>query len=134
MWIYEILTGNLYRDGIDLLGKGYSGHPPYVNQPAAQALPDRGPIPEGFYSITPPRDTEHGPYTLGLVPHHDSSCYHRSGFLIHGDKVDAPGRQLASHGCIIMSRDVREAVWNSSDHILKVVSGQIQPTEKGATQ
>lgn len=121
MWIYEIITGNLYADGVDLVGKGYSGHPPYVNKPEAQALPDRGPIPEGLYSITPPHDSpEHGPYVLGLAEHHKN--FGRDGFLMHGDRVDAIGQQLASKGCIIMSRDVREKVWNSPDHILKVVS------------
>lgn len=126
MHIYEIITGNLYHDGKDLIGKGYSGHPPHVNDPDAIQIHNEGPIPPGLYSITPPHDSQHGPYTLGLAPHDQNEMFGRSGFLIHGDRIDAVGKQLASQGCIIMSRDVREAVWKSSDHILKVVTGLLQ--------
>lgn len=126
MWIYEQLTGNIFNDATDLIGKGYSGHPPHVNDPDAQNIPDIGPIPQGLYSISGPRDTDHGPYTLPLTPHDENQMFGRSGFLIHGDRVDAPGKMLASLGCIIQARDVREAIWNSGDHMLKVVSGGIQ--------
>ena len=132
MWKYEILTGNLYDSDGELIGKGYSGHPPHVNDPDAVHIHNVGPIPPGLYSMVEPRDTEHGPYTIPLIPHDHNEMFGRDGFLVHGDKIDAPGKQLASLGCIIQSRDVREKVWDSGDHILKVISGLI--TNKGATQ
>jgi hypothetical protein len=46
----------------------------------------------------------------------------RDGFLIHGDSVEHPG--TASHGCIIMSRAIREAIAQSDDHELNVVAGE----------
>lgn len=125
-WVYEIITGNLYADGTDLVGKGYSGHPPHVNDPDAIQIHNEGPIPPGWYSIGSPEDTDHGPYTLPLTPHDVNIMYGRSGFLMHGERVDAIGQQLASKGCIIQSRDVREKVWTSGDHILKVVTGLLQ--------
>lgn len=77
-----------------------------------------------------PRDTEHGPYSIPLTPHDGNEMYSRSGFWMHGDRVDAVGKQLASLGCIVQSRDVREKAYNSGDHILKVVSGLLTSKEK----
>jgi hypothetical protein len=44
----------------------------------------------------------------------------RSGFLMHGDNIRLPG--TASEGCIILPRDLREAIWNSADHTLEVIA------------
>jgi hypothetical protein len=130
MWVYEIITGNLYRGGVELIGKGYSGHPPYVNKPEAQALEDRGPIPEGIWHIGEPFDSpNHGPFCLPLTPIDPKATFGRSGFLMHGDKKDAVGKQ-ASKGCIIQARDVREAVHSSPDKFLKVISGLISNKEQ----
>ena len=47
--VYSQSKGSLAYapDGKDprILGRGYAGHPPYVNDPEAQALKARGPIP-----------------------------------------------------------------------------------------
>jgi hypothetical protein len=50
----------------------------------------------------------------------------RTGFLIHGDAVHAPG--TASEGCVILSRTTREQIWESHDHVLQVVD-QIEEKE-----
>lgn len=122
-WLYQQINGFMLVDGA-LVGVGYSGHPPHVNDPAAQNLHDIGPIPVGTYLITAPHDSSHGPYTLGLTPDPTNDMHGRSAFLIHGDRVDAPGMKLASLGCIILSRDVRRAIWESGDRVLQVISGQ----------
>lgn len=121
MWTYQESTGELKHDG-KFVFKGYSGHGEGQNNPAYQQIHNVGPIPRGTWTIQgPPFDTPtHGPYVLRLVPCSDTDTFGRSGFLMHGDKIGAPG--TASLGCIIMPRAVREQVWNSDDHYLEVVA------------
>jgi len=120
MWWYEIISGRLYDD-TGLVGKGYSGSPLHKNDVDAQSLKNQGPIPVGQYRIAEPVDTvTHGPYVLPLGPDPSNLMWERDGFLIHGDSVVNPG--TASEGCIIMARDIREKVWNSGDHTLRVVA------------
>jgi hypothetical protein len=126
MWTWEIITGRMYADDGTLEGVGYSGNPANKNNPNAQSLVDQGPIPVGEYTINAPEDTvTHGPYVLPLTPDPKNLMWGRSGFLIHGDSVVAPG--TASEGCIILARTVRELIWNSNDHVLNVVS-QLEET------
>ena len=122
MFIYSQKSGRLVYDN-ELVGTGYSGNGAGLNNPAMQDTHDVGPIPAGFYTITSPYNSMHSPYTLGLQPFGENEMYGRTDFLIHGDLIDAPGKHLASLGCVIMPRWVRETVWNSGDHVLKVVSG-----------
>ena len=93
-----------------ILARGYSGHPPYVNDPEAQALKARGPIPRGRYRVGNPWDhVRLGPVVFFLEPLDPGMMFGRSGFLIHGD--NKYGNRTGSHGCIIMpgsSRDHRE--------------------------
>src|SRR5437879_1799478 len=120
-WTYELISGRLYAKDGNLIGVGYSGSGEHKNDTQSQSLQDHGPIPVGSYLITNPRDTiTHGPYVLPLNPAPNNLMWGRSGFLIHGDSKLSPG--TASEGCIVMSRDVRELVWNSGDHELDVVS------------
>lgn len=127
MWTYEQLTGKLFDNNDQLIAIGYSGHGVGKNQPEYQHVADVGPIPVGIYDIEPPRDTQsHGPYVLPLTPDANNEMFGRSGFLIHGDAVHAPG--TASKGCVILSRYIREQVWESHDHSLQVVD-QLNDTE-----
>lgn len=120
MWTYAQASGQLLQDG-QLVGTGYSGHDNGKNNPSMQAVPDVGPIPQGGWSIAgPPVNTaEHGPYVLTLQPAPGTNTFGRSGFLMHGDSIEAPG--CASRGCVIMPRAVREQVWTSGDTDLEVV-------------
>jgi hypothetical protein len=120
MWTYAQETGALLHDG-QLVTTGYSGFDNGKNNPAMQAVHDVGPIPQGDWTIGgPPINTaEHGPYVLTLTPAPSTNTFGRSGFLMHGDSVNAPG--TASKGCIIMPRTAREQVWNSCDTDLEVV-------------
>jgi hypothetical protein len=108
--LYRISTGDLFLDG-GLLGKGYSGHPPYVNDVSAQARKNEGPIPEGRWRIVGvPYDSERlGPFVLALEPAAGTETHGRSQFRIHGDN----GKGTASHGCICISRACREMVWSA---------------------
>jgi hypothetical protein len=121
MWTYAQKTGNLLQDG-QLVATGYSGFDDGKNNPAMQAVPDVGPIPQGDWTISGPpvNTTEHGPFVLTLTPVTGTNTFGRSGFLMHGDSIVAPG--TASKGCIIMPRTAREQVWNSGDRALEVVA------------
>jgi len=121
MWTYRQTTGELLHNST-LVAKGYSGHAEGYNQPSLQRVRCVGPIPQGEWAFQgPPFDSQsHGPYILHIVPKSNTDTFGRSGFLLHGDSVSHPG--LASEGCIIMPRSVREQVWNSGDRDLEVVA------------
>ncbi len=118
MWTYSQGGGELKRDG-KTRGVGYSGHSQGKNNPLMQSIKNTGPIPRGLWHVGPPKDTNiHGPYVLRLTPDKFTNCFARSGFLVHGDSKVRPGE--ASHGCIILSRSLREELWESGDHELTV--------------
>jgi Protein of unknown function (DUF2778) len=119
MWIYDQRTGTLSRND-EVLGQGYSGFGDGKNNPVMQDEANLGPIPKGSYEIGPPRDTPtHGPHVMELSPSAETHTFGRSGFLIHGDSVVNPG--TASHGCIILARDLRDKISSSNDSQLRVV-------------
>lgn len=121
-WVYSQALGVLNDASGALSGTGYSGHGIGLNNPDYQNVPDVGPIPQGSYAIDAPIDSPtHGPYVLPLTPLNGTETFGRSGFLIHGDEVQHVGEHLASLGCIIMPRSVRELIWASSDHTLEVI-------------
>lgn len=105
---WEQATGLLRLGGL-VLGRGYSGSPFGRNNPAFERVANVGPIPRGLWSLEKPRDTkEHGPFVIPLVPEEGTDTFGREGFLIHGDSIKAAG--TASHGCIILSRALRERI------------------------
>lgn len=125
MWTYKQSTGELFRDG-RYQARGYSGREWGRNNAAAQAAPGIGPIPAGRWRIAAIEDSPHvGPRTIILhavdaTPgddRHDATG--RSAFRIHGDSIRNPGS--ASHGCIVMARAMRLAMWQSGDRDLEVV-------------
>jgi Protein of unknown function (DUF2778) len=120
MWTYAQSTGALLQNGTQV-ATGYSGHDDGKNNPSMQAIRDVGPIPQGDWTIVgPPVNTpDHGPYVLRLEPANGTNTFGRSGFLMHGDSIEAPG--CASLGCVIMPRNIREQVWASGDTDLEVV-------------
>jgi Protein of unknown function (DUF2778) len=122
MWTYKQSNGELSRDGV-VEGDGYSGFEAGRNNPAMQEQPNVGPIPQGRYSIGSPECVDspgpHGPFVLRLTPDPANQMFGRAGFLIHGDSIVQPG--LASHGCIIMGRIIREKIAASGDTALTVV-------------
>jgi hypothetical protein len=127
-WVYEQATGKLFDKAGQLAGEGYSGgncgkNPEGKNNPALESTPDVGPLPCGFYFIGPPENTvTHGPYVLPLDPVPSNEMFLRSEFKIHGDSTISPGQGVASEGCIIMDRLVREKIWASQDRWLQVIA------------
>lgn len=92
-----------------IIARGYSGHPPYVNDAKAEALKARGPIPRGVYRVSHPWDhVRLGPVSFFLDPDPANLMHGRSGFFIHGD--NQYGNNSASHGCIILPRKARDEV------------------------
>lgn len=125
-WTYIQRTGEMLAPDGKLLAVGYSGLGIAKNDPAAEMLKDQGPIPTGKYTILPPADSPtHGPYAMHLQPDPDNQMWGRNFFMMHGDSIKALG--TASDGCIIMPRVAREAIWQSGDHELQVLSG-LDPT------
>lgn len=123
MFIWSQSKGTLHSTIADKnIGNGYSGAVGYKNDPEAQKVHNKGPIPQGEWGILgPPVDTAtHGPYVIHLFAKPGTDTFGRSGFLIHGDSIEHPGQ--ASEGCIILPRSVREFIWNSNDHDLQVVA------------
>ncbi len=127
MWIYNQKTGQLSHkiDNADPANVciGYSGYGKGLNNPDLQSEADIGPIPCGEYDIGAPYDSSKvGPYALPLTPRHETNTFGRSYFRIHGDKKIGPPHS-ASHGCLIFPKEIREAVHESCDNELLVVSG-----------
>jgi hypothetical protein len=120
MWTYEQSTGRLSREGA-VVAEGYSGLDAGKNNPEMQEVHDVGPLPRGIYVIGRPHDTEtHGPFVLPLTPDPANTMFGRTGFLIHGDSLQHPGR--ASNGCIILPRPIRDRIAASGDDQLTVVA------------
>lgn len=120
MWTYRQASGCLDHNGL-IVATGYSGSGPGKNNPAQQAVHDVGPIPQGKFTIGDPYDTDsHGPHVMRLTPDPADEMFGRAGFLIHGDSISHPG--TASHGCIILPRDVRNRIADSGDRELTVTA------------
>ena len=120
MWTYNSANGSLSRNGI-LVGTGYSGYGSGVNNPALEDMHNVGPIPRGSWSISHFFDDPggKGPMVARLSPDDGTDTKGRGGFMIHGDT--AAHDETASHGCIILSRSLREQIATSGDSILQVV-------------
>ena len=119
MWTWVQSAGLLTRAGKSW--RGYSGKGRGKNNPAMQAAIGLGPIPQGRWQIVGRRDSPNtGPCTLVLMPDPGTDTYGRSEFRIQGDSIAHPG--TASHGCIILPRAVRDAIWASGDRALQVIA------------
>lgn len=119
MWTFEQNTGAItYRGAV--LEIGYAGLQDGKNNPAMEAVHDKGPLPRGRYKFGPP----HKHPTLGiaamqLIPDPANEMFGRSGFYWHGDSRVHPGE--ASHGCLVSSTALRLKAWASGEHDLEVI-------------
>lgn len=115
---YDQRTGNIDIRNT-FVGSGYSGHGEGLDNPDMEAVPNVGPIPRGEWRIVRWDDHhgEKGPQVAVLEPvGHDA--HWRSSFLVHGDTEAA--NNTASHGCIVASRAIRDAMRASSETQLMV--------------
>jgi hypothetical protein len=116
VWQFDTQTGLLSQDG-SAAGMGYSGFGSDKDNPAAQNVPDCGPIPEGLWQLgTATSQTHLGPIAIPLTPLPQTTTFGRTGFWIHGDSVRHPGQ--GSHGCIVLPRPARAQIANSGDDLL----------------
>jgi len=119
MWTWDQSAGLLTRGCKSW--RGYSGAGRGKNNPSMQAAAGIGPIPQGRWTISGRRDSAStGPCTLVLIPEAGTETFGRSEFRIHGDSIARPG--TASHGCIVLPRAVRDAIWTSGDRALRVIA------------
>jgi len=121
MYFYNQSSGYLSRNGT-LVGQGYSGHGDGVNNPDMESVSEVGPIPRGDWIFGHPVDhPQLGPLAIPIQPKSGTKTYGRGGFFCHGDEVGHVGEEIASHGCIIMSRTVRQYIIDNDDPDLEVV-------------
>lgn len=119
MWIWDQSAGVLSRGGA-AVGRGYAGTGRGKNNPSMQDARGVGPIPRGRWRMTAVKDSPNtGPFTIVLEPEPGTDARGRSAFRVHGDSVANPG--TASHGCIILPRALRQAMWRSGDRLIEVV-------------
>lgn len=118
--VWDQSAGEMRLDGKPL-ARGYAGRGRGINNPAMQDAVAVGPIPRGLWKLTELRLTgaTTGPYTIVLVPAPGTDARGRSAFRIHGD--NALLDRSASHGCIILPRKDREAIWRSGARLMEVV-------------
>jgi hypothetical protein len=135
-WLYRQSTGEIFARllapiGLNdprqyfpdrPIGKGYAGREAGKNKPSMQNVKGIGPLPRGWYvALQPPADDAVvGKYAIRLSPDRNNEMFGRNSFFMHGDSTEHPG--LASHGCIVMPRAVREKFWaEDSDHVIQVI-------------
>jgi hypothetical protein len=118
-WNYRISTGQLRRPDGSEAAIGYAGRDEGLNNPAAEAIANTGPIPDGWWIIgTATNHPTCGPVALPLAPDRGTNTRGRDGFYIHGDNQAM--NHTASHGCIILPRVVRQELAASNDRRLLV--------------
>jgi len=123
MWTYRQSDGLLTDPSGKELINGYAGHGVGLNNPEMQDVIGIGPLPVGFYMISPPEnDPKLGPYAMRLTPERRNVMFGRAGFFIHGDRKDAlTNPHMASDGCIILPLSYRQLIYSSKDTFLQVV-------------
>lgn len=121
VWTYQQSTGALTDPAGKVIAHGYSGNGEGLNNPAKQSVRSIGPIPAGMWFITlkPLEHTDVGPLALPLSPL-GHTALGRSLFRIHGD--NKLGNHSASHGCVIMPRDIRQKIIDAGVTYLHVVA------------
>ena len=121
-YTFEQATGYWLTPSGELAAEGYAGRDAGKNNPDMQNVKGIGPLPRGWYTAQEPHDDAVvGKYAMRLVPDPSNEMFNRNSFFMHGDSNEHPG--LASHGCIVMPRAVREAFWISGDHRIQVTHG-----------
>lgn len=115
-WTYNQQTGVLTdRSGDVAASNGYSGSGRGRNNRAMEREAETGPIPRGSYRIgTARQSAETGAASMALIPTGGTNTFGRGSFAIHGDS------RAALHGCVILGRDVRNRISESTDRILIV--------------
>jgi Protein of unknown function (DUF2778) len=129
MHTYFQINGVIADPSGNVEGQGYSGQPPYTNDPGAEQIEGKGPIPRGLWHMKEliAQHPTLGPDVIVLEPDADTRAYviglgrDPNSFRVHGERLEPPPG-FASDGCIIADRDVRVGkLWQSPDHDIQVV-------------
>ena len=126
-YMFNQSTGELTDPSGAVVATGYAGgncgkNPEGRNNPDMQAVKCIGPLPEGWYDLGEPVAQSHlGPFAIPLIPDPANDMLGRGDFYLHGDTTPSGN---ASEGCIIMPRNIREAVKASGER-LQVVRGGV---------
>ncbi|MGH2409345.1 MAG: tlde1 domain-containing protein [Chloroflexota bacterium] len=126
-WEYSQSKGTMTHVAPDgtrkLVGTGYSGVGSALDDTAAQDVGNTGPIPRGAWTIGPQQDhpLRGGRHLTAAMPLSPApgNASHRNNYWIHGDTAEH--NHTASEGCIVLSREARDAVAGSGDTQLQVV-------------
>lgn len=97
---------------------GYSGFGDGTNNAELETVPEIGPIPQGIWNMEIIKGEDGLPCdyekkkapVIRLTPANGTDTFNRAGFLIHGDLIAEAGEELASHGCIVVPKYVREQI------------------------
>jgi len=121
-WQFSQTRGTITSAAGAVIGTGYSGHGPGVDNPAMQTVRNVGPLPVGHYTFGEliPTDPKLGEYVIPLIPDPSNQMYGRSGFFWHGD--NSAHNESASEGCIVSAFTTRQEAYESADHSLEVVA------------
>ncbi|WP_442789675.1 tlde1 domain-containing protein [Novosphingobium sp. SL115] len=114
---YEQTSGRLLwrrGDSFRFVATGYAGAPGFVNDPDADHLRQRGPIPRGQYWIRERKHSRFQSPAFFLDPFEENEMHGRSGFWIHGD--NARLNRSGSTGCIVIG-------WHDRAWIGRQISG-----------
>lgn len=121
-WTFEQSTGAWIDPAGEDVAHGYAGRDAGKNNPDMQNVKGIGPLPRGLYTAgAPANDAVVGAFAMRLTPSPSNEMFGRTSFFLHGDSMEHPG--LASHGCIVLPRTLREAFWSSGDHTIQVTHG-----------
>lgn len=122
-WMFEQATGDVFDETNSPIAVGYAGRDKGKNNPDMQDVKGIGPLPRGWYTAQEPEDDPVvGKYAMRLIPDVTNEMFGRNSFFIHGDSSEHPG--LASHGCVVLPRSVRQKFWNEAPgHRLQVTHG-----------
>ena len=125
-WTFVITEGKIYDPSGAFLTTAYAGgnlgqNPEDVNNPDAEGLANKGPLPEGWYIFGTPLDhSKLGKFAIPLIPDPSNDMKGRSGFFWHGDLIGG-AYESGSEGCIVSAPAPRHTAWASADHRLQVV-------------
>ncbi len=129
-WTWKQNTGEMFGPDGKVFACGYAGKGAGLNNSDMQMVKSIGPLPCGWYTISPlePSHGHLGTNVSFLAPDNPNSytMFGRGGFYLHGRK--GPQDMDASEGCIILDKGARLAVINSKDKRLHVISGKENTT------
>lgn len=111
---YEIASGVLRIPALNYEANCSAGRGAGLNNPLMVDVRNVGPLPPGVYSVRLEASRKFRRPAFRLLPKRGNQMHGRSGFWIHGGTV--------SHGCILATLPVRQAIQDFGVRTLTVVA------------